>query len=275
MVENPAELFTRLEQEFARHVQAFYPNATQRELNHAYLGSLKRFDAMILAEHLQATKPKTILEVGSFLGFSTRWILEISSSWGAKVVSIDPGIRHRVFDNVQSHLLSFNRAFGEQGALTVVRAFFALPSQDLTRYLYDYQTYEPKVEAAKAMQLLESVPTLAEFTEPFDFYFIDGDHSFDSTKASTELCLRPSVRMGRAATIVVHDAKSFPDTVPAVTECVRNFHPHVGSFQVFASDADCCYSDVWQGNGFARVRASSPTAIPCDGLAVVAVTANR
>jgi len=108
---------------------------------------------MVVAQMLQAAKPRTILEVGSFLGFSSRWILEISRSWGAEVVVVDAGIRHRVFDNVQEHLLAFSRAFVEQGALTVVRAFFA-------------------------------VPTLAELKDLFDFYFIDGEHSFDSTRSS-------------------------------------------------------------------------------------------
>ena len=173
MAELTGKKFDNLQQEFKNHVQAFYPKATPDELNHAIWGSLKMFDAMVLAECLRAARPKTILEVGSFLGFSTRWILEIASEWRGKVISIDPGIRHRVFDNVQEHLLSFNRSFVSQGTLHVERAFFALPSNDLRRYLYDYQTYEPKVEASVAMRLLESVPTLADLPEPCDFYFID------------------------------------------------------------------------------------------------------
>jgi predicted O-methyltransferase YrrM len=271
MAEHTGEKFKRLQQEFLSHVQAFYPNATADDLKHAVWGSLKLFDAMVLAEQLQEAKPRTILEVGAFLGFSSRWILEVSRPWGAKVISVDPGVRHRMFDNVQQHLLAFNRAFVEQGALTVVRAFFALPPSNLACFLHDYTVYEPKLDARTARRLLESVPTLAELTEPCDFYFIDGDHTYDATKAFTEKCIRPNLQAGRAATIVVHDAREEPDTVPAVTDCVRKYRSHVKSFQVIAGDAQSFYTDVWQGDGFQRVRAASPATFKCDGLAVLAI----
>ncbi|MGH7807669.1 MAG: hypothetical protein ACRENT_06205, partial [Thermodesulfobacteriota bacterium] len=43
--------------------------------SHAMEGSIKFTDAYILKQILYRYKPSTILEVGSFLGFSTRWLL--------------------------------------------------------------------------------------------------------------------------------------------------------------------------------------------------------
>ena len=54
--------------------------------------AIKVIDALYIAEYLRQRKPKKILEVGSFLGFSARWILEITQAWQAHLTVIDPNV---------------------------------------------------------------------------------------------------------------------------------------------------------------------------------------
>ncbi len=89
----------------------------------AKYGSSKFTDAHIIKCLLEYFKPKEILEVGSFLGFSTRWLLESSNSWNANITSIDPNIHHRIFDNPSEIVKEFNRNFYPNN-LEIINAFF-------------------------------------------------------------------------------------------------------------------------------------------------------
>jgi|LSQX01.1.fsa_nt_gb predicted O-methyltransferase YrrM len=54
----------------------------ERKLREEALGgSIKIADAIVLANILRRHRPQTMLEVGSFLGLSTRWLLEVSAPW--------------------------------------------------------------------------------------------------------------------------------------------------------------------------------------------------
>lgn len=69
------------------------------KFRHARHGSLKPTDALILANVMRQSNPESILEIGSFLGLSTSWLLKVSSVWQAKVTAIDPNIPHRIFSD--------------------------------------------------------------------------------------------------------------------------------------------------------------------------------
>ena len=60
-----------------RDVDSPYPFQDRRD--HGLGGKIKFADAWILQAILATYKPTTILEIGSFLGFSTRWFLEITA----------------------------------------------------------------------------------------------------------------------------------------------------------------------------------------------------
>ena len=264
-----SDQFTRLEQSFLRSVSRFYPSAGNDGLRQAQEGSIQAFDALCLADLLRAQKPETILEIGSFLGFSTRWILEVCQPWQPRVRSVDPGIRHRSFNNASDHLLSFNRPFIEQGALSLTRAFFSLPGEDLSCYLHDYGAYHPRLDIETAMQTLDSVGKIAGLNEACDFYFIDGDHSRAATSANVTSCLRSHATSGRSGTIVVHGAVAWPEVVPgilqALVECPRMVNP----FYVVGCDDEGSFLDLYQQNRFVRKRATVATNIKSNGLAVL------
>ena len=75
-------LYCQLQEELTAIVSCIQGPYPQEELvRHAQAGSIKMYDAIILAELIEAHRPARILEVGSFIGFSTRWFLEISRPW--------------------------------------------------------------------------------------------------------------------------------------------------------------------------------------------------
>ena len=78
--DNLLDLYVRLKDELVRTVLADdnpYPEGVRTV--HAHEGSIKPMDALLLAELLRRNRPRRILEIGSYLGFSTRWLLEVTA----------------------------------------------------------------------------------------------------------------------------------------------------------------------------------------------------
>ena len=101
--------FFDLQEQYKRSILQHYDKAhTHSELlKHAVEGSIKLIDALDLRDVLMSIKPNNILEVGTFLGFSLAWILNSTASFSSKVTSLDPRVRHRIFDDVKSHVVHF------------------------------------------------------------------------------------------------------------------------------------------------------------------------
>jgi predicted O-methyltransferase YrrM len=211
--------FEQLRQEFTASVTAMYGHldAGGEVTRHAVAGSIKRLDALKLAAAIATCRPTRVLEVGSFLGFSTRVVLDAAASSDATVVSVDPRIRHRVFDDVGRHVVAFNPT----DRLVCRDAFFA--EVDIDRLLYDYLTYEPRFTRRQARRKLGRIEVIRQPFDEFDFVFIDGDHSYVATVANLALALRMA-RPG--ALIAVHDALTWPSVVPAAMDVATRV-PHV------------------------------------------------
>lgn len=187
-------------------------------LGHAMEGSIKFTDAYILKQILHKYKPGTILEVGSFLGFSTRWLLEITKSWNAKVTAVDPNIRHRVFDDPRSIAESLNSRFYPD-RLEIVTGFFG-PYDDSV--YHDYEQYEPKKERSQVDELLKHRLIIDKsWNRKFDFIFIDGDHSYKSVMNNFELA---SGMLNDRGSISFHDALSWMGVNEALGELKVSFH---------------------------------------------------
>ncbi len=170
---------------------------------HATNGSLKFPDAYVLTEVLRKYRPRTILEIGSFLGFSTRLILETTREWSPGVTAIDPNIRHRVFDDPRHFVEELNSGF-YPGRLEIVTGFFG--SHDGSVY-YDYEHYEPKKDRAYVDELIKDRLTIDRtWNHKFDLIFIDGDHSYESVMNNFETAISLLTEKG---TIVFHDALSW------------------------------------------------------------------
>lgn len=186
-----------------------YPGCETEALRHALAGSIKRIDAAKLTSLVRAAAPERVLEVGSFLGFSTRILLDATETNGAAVVSVDPRVRHRVFDDPLRHV----RAFNPDDRLECRTAFFG--SRRIEPMVHDYVTYPPTISRRRARRLLRGIETITEPFDEFDFVFIDGDHSYQATMENVALALQ---MMRPGGLVVVHDALTWPAVRPAAVD---------------------------------------------------------
>ncbi len=210
----PEEKYFKIQEEFRcsllRHYSGCGHDASTL-IQHAVDGSIKLFDALALQSILIQTKPNKILEVGSFLGFSTRWILDNTVDWEPTVTSLDPRVRHRIFNQLREHLEEFNRPHLQR--LRCVDAYFSSSNEEM--FLHDYLNYPPALPRVEALQLLRSIKTITSPFDSFDFAFIDGDHSYRATVDNVSLA---ASMMPKGGTIVVHDAISWPEVLPALKD---------------------------------------------------------
>jgi len=178
-------------------------------LVHALDGSLKLFDALYLRELLNALRPQSILEVGSYLGFSTRWVLESSRDWGPDLTSVDPGVRHRIFDQPRRHFEEFTKP--DAGRIRRIDAYFSRRNEGAL--LHDYFVHEPTLGREDALGIVRSLPTLTAPFGVFDFVMLDGDHSYRAVLESIALA---TSMMPSGGCIVVGGAAHWPDVLAAI-----------------------------------------------------------
>lgn len=184
---------------------------------HANHGSIKFTDAYILKRLLDKHKPGSILEIGSFLGFSTRWLLEVSKGWSPKVTAVDPDIRHRVFDNPRSIVEKLNSAFLPNN-LEIVTGFFG--PCDHTIY-YDYEHYDPKRTREYVNELVKDKAIIdKDWQKKFEFIFIDGDHSYQSVMNNFEIAIE---LLNKNGCIAFHDALTWQGVDKALKEIKSRF----------------------------------------------------
>jgi len=230
-------------------------------IDNAVDGSIKLLDALYIRDLIADLRPKKILEIGSFLGFSTKWILDCSGA-DTKVTSLDPGVRHRIFDNVDEHVRKFCAAYSERHK--IIKAY--LSEKDMLMLLHDYLKYEPKWDATKAVTYLESIEVITERFDEFDFVFIDGDHSLSATVKNTYLV---SKMMPNGGTIVVHDAISCPDVRPALESLAEASRGGLELMPIAGDSFHKAAERNWDRYG--RDQLSTMKHSFCDGLGVIEV----
>lgn len=199
---------------------------------HAREGSIKLYDALILAELIQELKPRRILEIGAFIGFSTRWLLEMSRAENTAVTSIDPNIRHRVFDRPAEILCQFNSEFLASRLVQKCGFFGQKISGD---YYYDYEHYQPLVPRSEVDRLLSSRPVLnADNLDeaPFNFVFIDGDHCEEAVMNNFAEALKLLEPRG---CIALHDAITWP-AVQRAMERIDAEYASLGKLQIMGRE---------------------------------------
>lgn len=206
-----------LQHEYARSLAAYFGGSlsgaaagvSPAMLKHAVDGAIKPIDALMLADLVTASGATRILEVGSFLGFSTRWLLDVTAGTSAHVTSLDPRVRHRVFDDLKGHLLAFCAPCADR--LTCVDAFFCERNDPM--FLHDYLNYAPKLTRPQTLERLALVPVIDHAFSEFDLAFIDGDHGYHATIRNV---YRAATMIPDGGTIIVHDALTWPDVRPAL-----------------------------------------------------------
>jgi len=161
-------------------------------------GSIKPTDAFIVAKLLCRHKPGRILEIGSFLGISTRCLLDVSASWNAHVTAVDPNIRHRIFEEPNRYVKKLT-SHHNKDRLEIVTAFFG----------------EPVQKSPGAIPVID-----ASWGRTFDLVFIDGDHSYQAVAENFRLAL---TMLASGGVILFHDALSWPDVNRFLEELKTEF----------------------------------------------------
>lgn len=196
-------LLLRLAKLLAFHNEADY--SFKEKFTHATHGSLKPTDAFLLAKLLVENKPLTILEVGSFLGLSTNWLLTISERWHAKVTAVDPNISHRIFSKPRLLLEQLNSRYLHD-RLEIVTAFFGHLGTDADHF-------DANDSPERQSNLIEVVD--ASWGRTFDFIYIDGDHSYDAVMDNFTIAVKLLAPKG---CIVFHDVLSWEGVSKALSE---------------------------------------------------------
>lgn len=166
------------------------------------LGSVPVFDAMLLAALLRLSRPRRVLEFGTYLGYSTRVLLENSDDF-CRIVSID---------------LPHGSSIGEP-SLSVSELELHASAEINDEYLRELQFHEgprylsgidqvdsDRVKLVKSdSRKLNRGYLTAEAGGPFDLIFIDGGHDRETIRSDTELAIECASRHGL---IVWHDYRS-------------------------------------------------------------------
>jgi predicted O-methyltransferase YrrM len=236
-------------------------NDSKALINNAVDGAIKLLDALYIRDLIADLKPKKILEIGSFLGFSTKWILDCSSA-DTPVVSLDPGVRHRIFDNVDDHVRKFCASHSKRHK--IIKAY--LSEKDMLMFLHDYLKFEPKWEAIEAVKFLDSIKVVDAPFDEFDFAFIDGDHSFSATIKNTHLV---SKMMPNGGVIVVHDALSCPDVRPALERLTAASKGGLELMPIAGDSFHQAANRNWDRYGHDQLFTMKQSF--CDGLGVIQV----
>ncbi len=217
-----------------------YSSYSKQELRQeAVDGSIKQYDTWLLYKILNRYKPESILEIGHFLGFSTRCLLEISALWNARITSVDPNIRHRIFDNPRSIAEKLNKSFIPD-RLNLVEAFFG-PLVKSPYYYWLYETYEPRLNKNETDKLLES-RHIVDHTWPhkYDLVFIDGEHAYDAVRSNFNTALK---LLNDDGVILFHDAYCMQDVARFLND-IRREYP---------SAIVMCYAPFYKNNLIRRV----------------------
>lgn len=149
------------------------------------MGSLKAIDAPYLGRLIANYKPKSILEIGTFIGVSTRFLLEVSKKYDTSIDCVDPCIKHRSFTSIlETRIRIISKQYEAR-----VNHLIGFWSDQPVKGFEEYSIYNP-----------------INIDKKYDFVFIDGDHTYESVKRDFELAKQCLTSQG---VIAFHDIYSW------------------------------------------------------------------
>ena len=233
-IEGQYALFLHLRQEMTQLLENIEnPYPMEYRVEHALDGSIKFADCCVTQQLLERHKPKTCLEIGSFLGFSTRWLLESGQGWGMRVTAVDPNIRHRIFDNPRRVVERMNAAFYPEH-LEIISGFFG--SRAGSAWSSDYERYLPHRDKAWTQRHLTGRVLLdGRWDRRFDCIYIDADHSYPAVMDDFR-CALPLLSPG--GFMLFHDALTWKGVNQALKELQQEFS---GTAEVLILDGSTIY----------------------------------
>lgn len=194
------------------------PHEIPSRFQHAIGGSLKFVDAYSMATILERVKPRSVLEIGSFIGLSTRWQCEVMRKIHGDTVpwhltALDPNMRHRIFDNPRGMVETMIKEFLPEH-VEVISAFFG--QCPYSYYWYECDESNPKISKQDVDKLLADVPRVTgEWEKRFDCIFIDANHSYESVCENFAHAVK---LLNPQGTIMFHDALTWESVNRALME---------------------------------------------------------
>ena len=212
---------------------------------HGIDGSITWERAAPLAQFVDLCKPKHMLEVGSFLGLSSNFFLRVMEPWGGKLTSVDPNVRHRVFDTPRDFYERMNGGFmhsggggaeggakpavGAEGApgagapprLTRVDGFWRA-KDSLESGHWDYQNRPPILAPTELEKIFAARPVVRpeDLGRTFDMAFVDGAHAEEAVRGDFE-SLMHVLQPGACVIFDDVDAATWSGTASAVRQIGR------------------------------------------------------
>jgi len=163
---------------------------SQEEISDLLLASVKPGDAHALYCIVRETRPTTVLEIGSFVGFSTVLLAHALKDNGkGTLYCVDPDIPHLSVSQPLLHARTMLETLELDDIVKLHRGFFSAPMG----------AGEPGREVLGKR--------INEMTPPIDLAFIDGDHS---TTAVLQDFLLLFPHLSTKATVIFHDATNWP-----------------------------------------------------------------
>ena len=184
--------FAESQDVYRRVFQAYlsYWMRSPEDLSDLLLACVKPGDAHSLYCLIREKQPSVILEVGTFVGFSTCLMAQaVKDNGQGKIFCIDPNLPHLSVESPLSHAQQMLARLGLDRYVEMHEGFFSAP-----RGLFDSD--KPVLG-----------PRLADLIPPIDLAFVDGDHA---TTAVLQDLLLVLPRLQKKATVLFHDARNCP-----------------------------------------------------------------
>lgn len=202
-------------------------------------GSITWERALPLATFVSLCRPQSMLEVGSFIGLSSHFFSSVLAQWGGRLTSIDPNVRHRIFDEPRRIFHKLNSVAEKEGRIRTRDAFWR-SAMSIETGTWDYLNREPKRNASWVKAKLASIPIASpdDFRRQFDMAFIDGAHDEASVSEDFEAML-PTLKPGACVVFDDVDAAAWPGTFAAVDKLRKQAEADASGVVLFGMGTAC------------------------------------
>lgn len=193
---------------------------SQEDIQDLLLASQKPIDAHTLYCIVREKQPSVVLEIGTFVGFSTAIMAcAIRDNSKGTIHCIDPNIKHLSIEKPVLHAKRMLEKLKLDTCVQIYEGFFSDPREP----------YESEI-AVLGKKLSEILP-------PIDLAFVDGDHATTAVLQDFMLLLP---HLNQKATVIFHDIRSWPTVRQAITTIFQDdvWKSHMRYYEMSPSGYD-------------------------------------
>jgi len=193
---------------------------SQEDIQDLLLASQKPVDAHTLYCIIREKQPSVVLEIGTFMGFSTTIMAHaIRDNGKGTIHCIDPNMKHLSIEKPVFHAKRMLKTLKLDACVQIHEGFFSDPREPT----------ESKIAVLGRK--------LDEISPPIDLAFVDGDHATTAVLQDFMLLLP---RLRDNATVVFHDVKTWPTVRHAILTIFRDnlWKRHMQYFEFAPSGRD-------------------------------------